>query len=138
MDRALIYLALVAYFYDGSVREVLREEVGVDMSNCDLSALRASLLRKDYDGVTRSLLPRVLTEFYENCGYTPAGEPDSLVTMLAFMAQLAVRPDTLKIQHRFLNVHLIPTVRFAVEICPGLKPLLEILEEDLEVVRGQL
>lgn len=42
--------------------------------------------------------------------------------MLAFMAHLArdYSGESLKIQHRFLNVHLIPLVRYAESVCPGL------------------
>lgn len=56
--------------------------------------------------------------------------------MLAFMAHLArdYSGESLKIQHKFLNVHLIPLVRYAEGACPGLRTMREILEEDLKVV----
>jgi hypothetical protein len=35
----------------------------LDLSGCDVSSLKASVLRKDYDEVTRSLLGKALDEF---------------------------------------------------------------------------
>jgi hypothetical protein len=56
--------------------------------------------------------------------------------MLAFMAHLArdYSGESLKIQHRSLNVHLIPLVRSAESVCPSLRTMREILEEDLKVM----
>lgn len=131
MDRSSLYLMFVA--------KLLGEPVGdefLDLSGCDVSSLKASVLRKDYDEVTRSLLGKALDEFYKNYGFEAKGEPDHLITMLAFMAHLArdYSGESLKIQHRFLNVHLIPLVRYAESVCPGLRTMREILEEDLKVV----
>ena len=110
------------------------KEVGADLEGCDRRDLKASLLRVDYDPVTRSLLPRAIAELYENTGFEALEEPDSLVTMLAFIAQLAKQGDieSLKIQHRFLRTHLIPTLARAVEKCRGLEPFLEIIVEDAD------
>jgi hypothetical protein len=55
MDRSLLYLMFVA--------RLLGEPVGeefLDLSGCDVSSLKASVLRKDYDEVTRSLLGKAL------------------------------------------------------------------------------
>ena len=105
MDRSSLYLMFVA--------KLLGESVGdefLDLSGCDVSSLKASVLRKDYDEVTRSLLGKALDEFYKNYGFEAKGEPDHLITMLAFMAHLArdYSSESLKIQHRFLNVHPTP------------------------------
>jgi hypothetical protein len=81
MDRSSLYLMFVA--------KLLGEPVGeefLDLSGCDVSSLKASVLRKDYDEVTRSLLGKALDEFYKNYGFETRGEPDHLITMLAFMA----------------------------------------------------
>lgn len=133
-DRASLYLAMTLALMD--VEEGLRfsKEVGANLEGCDKGSLRASLLRVDYDPVTRSLLPKVIAEFYENSGFESLGDSDSLVTMLAFIAQLARHEsmESLKIQHRFLRVHLIPTLTRAVEKCQGLKPFLEIVKEDAD------
>jgi hypothetical protein len=47
------------------VAKLLGESVGeefLDLSGCDVSSLKASVLRKDYDEVTRSLLGKALDE----------------------------------------------------------------------------
>jgi len=135
VDRSALYLMFVA--------RLLGEPVGeefLDLSGCDVSSLKASVLRRDYDEVTRSLLGKALDEFYKNYGFEARGEPDHLITMLSFMAHLArdYSRDSLKIQHRFLNVHLLPLVRHAEEVCSGLRTLRVILEEDLKVVSALL
>ena len=134
LDRASLYLAMSLALL--GVREGVEfsRELGADLEGCDRRTLRASILRVDYDPVTRSLLPRAIAEFYENAGFEAVEEPDSLVTMLAFIAQLAKQDsiESLKIQHRFLRVHLIPTLTRAVEKCRGLEPFLEIIVEDAD------
>jgi len=132
-ERAGLYLSLVLNML-GKMRNLFT------LDNCDVKELKASKLRKDYDAVTRSLLPRALAEFYNNYGFEAREEPDHLVTMLAFMAQLARNEsrESLKAQSRFLNSHLIPTVKYGVEVCPSLKALLEILEVDAEEVKKRL
>jgi len=132
-ERAGLYLSLVLNLL-GKMRNLFT------LDNCDVNELKASKLRKDYDAVTRSLLPRALAEFYNNYGFEAREEPDHLVTMLAFMAQLArdESQESLKAQLRFLNSHLIPTVKYGVEACPSLKALLEILEADAEEVKKRL
>jgi len=132
-ERAGLYLSLVLNLL-GKMRNLFT------LDNCDVKELRASKLRKDYDAVTRSLLPRALAEFYNNYGFETREEADHLVTMLAFMAQLArdESQESLKAQLRFLNSHLIPTVKYGVEVCPSLKTLLEILEADAEEVKKRL
>ncbi len=135
VDRSLLYLGIALALLN--VEEVFAREIDLDISNCDVKSLRASELRVDYDPVTRSLLPKALAQFYEEAGFEALEEPDSLVAMFSFMAQLARRnePDDLKIQHRFLKVHLIPTLKYAVEVCSGLEPLLEIVMEDVNYLR---
>jgi len=132
-ERAGLYLSLVLNLL-GKMRNLFT------LDNCDVKELKASKLRKDYDAVTRSLLPRALAEFYNNYGFEAREEPDHLVTMLAFMVQLArdESQESLKAQLRFLNSHLIPTVKYGVEVCPSLKALLEILETDAEEVKKRL
>jgi len=60
--------------------------------------------------------------------------------MLGFMAHLAkdYSKDSLKIQHRFLSVHVLPLLRYAEEVCPGLETLRIIIIEDLKVVERLL
>nr|WP_262373911.1 molecular chaperone TorD family protein [Pyrobaculum arsenaticum] len=122
--------------------DVEPRKLGLDVGaiNCDVSEIGASLLREDLDPVTRSLLPKAIAQFYENYGYEVAGEPDSLLAMTAFMAQLAKTPteESLKAQLRFLNTHLLPTLRYALQKCPDLRPIYEILVEDAEVVKTTL
>ena len=68
MDRSSLYLMFVA--------KLLGEPVGeefLDLSGCDVSSLKASVLRKDYDEVTRSLLGKALNEFYKNYGFEAKG-----------------------------------------------------------------
>jgi len=132
-ERANLYLLLVLHLL-GKLRDLFT------LDNCDVKELKASKLRRDYDAVTRSLLPKALAEFYNNYGFEAREEPDHLVTMLAFMAQLArdESQESLKAQLRFLNSHLIPTAKYGVEVCPSLKALLEILEADAEEVKKRL
>jgi hypothetical protein len=85
MDRSSLYLMFVAKLLGESVGEEF-----LDLSGCDVSSLKASVLRKDYDEVTRSLLGKALDEFYKNYGFEARGEPDHLITMLAFMAHAPV------------------------------------------------
>lgn len=140
MDRASLYLAMVLALLRVEEGVAFSRAVGANLEGCDVGALKASLLRVDYDPVTRSLLPKAITEFYEEAGFEALEEPDSLVTMLAFMAQLAKNEDveSIKRQHRFLRVHLIPTLARAVEICEGLKQFLEIIIEDAESIKQEL
>ncbi|AFA40048.1 Uncharacterized protein conserved in archaea [Pyrobaculum oguniense TE7] len=136
MERASFYLALFLILRG----DVEPRKLGLGAINCDVSEIRASLLREDLDPVTRSLLPKAIAQFYENYGYEVAGEPDSLLAMTAFMAQLAKMPteESLKAQLRFLNTHLLPTLRYALQKCPDLRPIYEILVEDAEVVKTTL
>ena len=140
LDRASLYLAMARALL--GVREGVEfsRELGADLEGCDRRILKASILRVDYDPVTRSLLPRAIAEFYENTGFEAVEEPDSLVTMLTFIAQLARQDsiESLKIQHRFLRVHLIPTLAHAVEKCQGLKPFLDIVIEDADYLKQML
>ncbi|MEM4535297.1 MAG: hypothetical protein QW764_04585 [Desulfurococcaceae archaeon] len=137
LDRASLYLAMALALL--GVREGIEfsRELDADLEKCDKKILKASNLRVDYDPVTRSLLPRALSEFYEKNGFEALEEPDSLVTMLAFIAQLARQNniESLKTQHRFLRVHLIPTLAHAVEKCQSLKPFLDIVLEDAEYLK---
>ncbi len=79
-------------------------------------------IRKDLDPAARKLYPMTINEFYRNAGYEYlSAKPDHLTTMLAFMVQLIMDEEAnalmkredekvkiRRIQHRFLNVHLIP------------------------------
>ncbi len=140
MDRASLYLAMMLALLKIEEGIAFSRAVGANLEECDVEALKASLLRVDYDPVTRSLLPKAIAEFYEEAGFEALEYPDSLVTMLAFMAQLAKQDDmeSLKKQHRFLRVHLIPTLAQAVEICEGLKQFLDIVIEDAEDIKRKL
>ncbi|MEM1605279.1 MAG: molecular chaperone TorD family protein [Fervidicoccaceae archaeon] len=135
MERSHLYLMFAAKLLGEPVEDDL-----IDLTGCDLSALKASFLRKDYDEVTRSFLSRAINEFYENYGYEAKWEPDHIATMLGFMAHLAkdYSKDSLKIQHRFLSVHVLPLLRYAEEVCPGLETLRIIIIEDLKVVERLL
>ncbi len=133
-DRASLYLVMTLALLGAEEGVAFARKVGADFSDCDLKSLKASSVRMDYDPVTRSLLPKAISQFYQEAGFEALEEPDSLVTMFAFMAQLARQGgiDSLKIQHRFLRVHLIPTLAYAVEVCKGLKPFLQIVSEDAD------
>ncbi|MEM4620174.1 MAG: hypothetical protein QW607_08160, partial [Desulfurococcaceae archaeon] len=65
-----------------------------------------------------------------------------LVAMLAFMAQLSRDKslESIKAQVRFLNVHLIPLLRMAIElnVCPQLIKILDIINEDLKYLMTKL
>ncbi|MEM0439239.1 MAG: hypothetical protein QXX84_05195 [Sulfolobales archaeon] len=120
LDRASLYLAMALALLGVREGVELSRELGADLRN----VIGGSSKHRS--------LPRAIAEFYENTGFEAVEEPDSLVTMLTFIAQLA-RQDSiepLKIQHRFLRVHLIPTLTHAVEKCQGLKPFLDIVVED--------
>ncbi len=136
MDRGAFYL-LVFLVLRG---EVPPRELGLEELGCDVSKILASEVRRDLDPVTRSLLPKAIAQFYENYGYEAAEAPDGLVTMVAFMAQLARNPapDSLKAQLRFLNTHLLPTLKYAAELCPALQHLYELLLEDAKMIKSIL
>lgn len=138
VDRPSLYLAMALTLMGVEEGAVFAREIGAYFDNCDVKSLRASMLRRDYDPVTRSLLPRAIAQFYEESGFEASEEPDSLVAMFSFMAQLAREGVNLKIQHRFLRAHLIPTLRYAVEICNGLEPFLEIIVEDADYLSHML
>jgi hypothetical protein len=131
MDRSSLYLMFVARLLGESVGEEF-----LDLSGCDVSSLKASVLRKDYDEVTRSLLGKALDEFYKKLRLRGKGRAGPLNHNAGLHGppRKDYSGESLKIQHRFLNVHLIPLVRYAESVCPGLRTMREILEEDLKVV----
>ncbi|MFN3384758.1 MAG: hypothetical protein ACK401_07675 [Archaeoglobaceae archaeon] len=139
-DRASLYLAMTLALMGFEEGIEFSRKIGADLTGCNKRDLKASVLREDYDPVTRSLLPKAISEFYERAGFEALDEPDSLVTMLAFMAQMARQDcmESIKIQHRFLRTHLIPTLSHAVEKCQGLKPFLEIVKEDADYLKRLL
>lgn len=140
--RSQMYLALVLMFLKEPNALRGGKDLGLDLSDCDTNSLKASNLRVDLDPVTRGLIRGAIREFYDNYGYITMSDPDSLVTMLAFMAQLSKRRDreALLAQIRFLNVHLIPLIKKAIElgICPQLKEVLRLIEEDVEILKSML
>ncbi len=139
-DRASLYLAMTLALIGFEEGIEFSKKIGANLEECDKKALKASVLRLDYDPVTRSLLPRAISEFYERAGFEALDEPDSLITMLAFMAQMARQDcmESIKIQHRFLRTHLIPTLYYAMEKCQGLKPFLDVIREDANYLRRVL
>lgn len=134
VNRAYLYLGMTMALLNTKEGALFLKEIGGSIEECNVKALKASLLRRDYDPVTRSLLSKAIASFYEQAGFEAIEDPDSLITMMAFMAQLAKQNnfDSLKVQHRFLRTHLIPTLSYAVEKCSGLKPLKDIVIEDAE------
>ncbi len=134
MDRSAFYLSIFLILRG----ELPPSKLGLDNDvDCDVTKINASEIRKDLDRVTRSLLSKALAQFYENYGFEAEERPDNLVTMVAFMAQLAriESEESLKGQLRFLNTHLLPTLKYAVEICPSLRQIYEILAEDAKTLK---
>jgi len=130
MDRSAFYLSILLILRG----ELPPSKLGLDNDvDCDVTKINASEIRK----VTRSLLSKALAQFYENYGFEAEERPDNLVTMVAFMAQLAriESEESLKGQLRFLNTHLLPTLKYAVEICPSLRQIYEILAEDAKTLK---
>lgn len=140
VNRANLYLAMALALLNTEEAIVFSKELGMTLEGCDRDTLKASILRVDKDPLTRELLPKTIAMFYERAGYEALQDPDDLSTMFAFMAQLARQENTeaLKVQHRFLRTHLIPTLKYAVERCSGLRKLYEIVTEDAEYLKQLL
>ena len=98
-------------------------------------------VRKDLDPAARRLYPTTINEFYRNAGYEHESEkPDHITTMIAFMIQLLNDEETTnkeeinrirRIQHRFLNIHLIPLLKNYEENTPT-KQLIKCIEKYLK------
>jgi len=159
---ALLYLALSTRIQDADRTPV--DLLGTAFNACadhfeHLSRLRGVLARdcrKDLDAVTRSLIPRVLETWYENTGYTVEGEePDSLAAMMAYMHKLAEGEaeailsgdrekayELRKIQLRFINTHIRPTIeallREETDIKETLECLRDLIASDAEYLKEAL
>ncbi|BAJ49923.1 conserved hypothetical protein [Candidatus Caldarchaeum subterraneum] len=134
---------------------VLNTSKIIEEASSEIPQLLGRSIRVELDPATRRLYPTMVNEFYKNAGYDcESDNPDHLTTMLAFInillreekkAALAGDLDTLKnirrIQHRFLNVHLIPILK-SYRDRESLKKLLgciaEYLEKDMLVLRDFL
>ncbi|MEM0491259.1 MAG: molecular chaperone TorD family protein [Acidilobaceae archaeon] len=140
--RSNVYLALSLFLLGFPEAKNVSYELGIDISECKLEDLKASKLRLDYDAASRSLLPKAVSDFYERYGFKAQNDADSLVAMLAFMAQLSRDKslESIKAQVRFLNVHLIPLLKMAIElnVCPQLIKILDIINEDLKYLMTKL
>ncbi|GBC69584.1 hypothetical protein HRbin01_01286 [archaeon HR01] len=118
---------------------------------CEIPNLLGRIVRKDLDPAARRLYPMALEEFYRNAGYEQESEkPDHITTMLAFMIQLLNDEEEAlltknideinkirRIQHRFLNIHLIPLLENYEQNTPTkqlIKCIGKYLKEDLQLL----
>ncbi len=157
--RMLMYIAILAS--QMNLDEALRALSmlgGVDASVFrDIARLleaSARDYRVDLDPVSRSLIPKVIEEFYERTGYVIDYEDKgSLKAMIAFMAKLV--EDELRymeigdhekarelrvVQLRFLNTHVKPLLEGIISagdesLVKVAKSLLELINNDIELLK---
>ncbi len=160
-ERASFYAALHAYLSwlaDGEGEppvEVLNlfESLGIVLPRKASSgtaeyvrAFRAGRWRTDLNPVARANLPLHLTAFYDMAGYSTEGHADSILTMTAFAARLAIDAYTAQVKneegaeklerllHRFLNTHLIPTLKSfrppEKEVADAMERIAQLVTED--------
>ncbi len=137
-ERAGLYVALHAYIAwlageaDRLPSEALNffESLGVELPreapeevSDYLRRFRASTHRTDLSPIVRTNLENYLKAFYSSAGYSSSEPADSLLTMTAFAARLAIdaydahvrgdeETDGLERRlHRFVNTHLLPSLR---------------------------
>ncbi|MEM4374371.1 MAG: hypothetical protein QXI97_05170 [Nitrososphaerota archaeon] len=170
-QRANLYVSIHIFFEklatgDQPPPEVknLLESLGVELPSFTdeelelasryLSSLRASDVRLDLQQATRTHLRLYIKSFIENAGYIVLGPADSITSMTAFAARLAIEiyidqmTDGKKYQklerllHRFVKTHLIPVLTNA---NPQNKPLSKtvqelamLLDEDCDTLLKQL
>jgi len=129
-------------------------EVIKDNAYEEIPNILGRYVRKDLDPATMKLYPMTINEFYRNAGYENESEkPDHIMTMLSFMIQLLNDEETIignedeakrirRIQHRFLNIHLIPLLKNYEEENTPMKQLIKCIEKylsyDLAILRSSL
>jgi hypothetical protein len=95
-----------------------------------------------------------LTAFYNVAGYSTEEPADSILTMTAFAARLAIDAYTAHIKneegaerlerllHRFLNTHLIPTLKFfkppESEVAEAVERIAQLVAEDTRYLAARL
>jgi len=136
-ERAGLYVSLHAYlswvagggggppvevfnFFE-SLGVELPREIGRETSEY-VRNFRAGDARDDLNPVARANLPNHLAAFYKASGYVSTEPADSLTTMTAFAARLAMDAYTAHVRgdgeadrverqlHRFIQTHLLPTL----------------------------
>ena len=168
-ERASFYTALHAYLSwlaDGKGEppvEILNlfESLGIalprrvsDETAEYVRGFRASSFRTDLNLAARANLPHHLTAFYNMAGYSTDESADSILTMTAFAARLAIDAYTAHIKneegaerlerllHRFLNTHLIPTLKSfkppESEVAEAVERIAQLVAEDTRYLAARL
>ncbi len=160
-QRANLYVSIyVMLRYISSGEEVpvevaeFLEAVGVEVPKSDyelvkyIGTLTASAVRTDLPPASRNQLRQHVKAFMTQAGYEVPETADSLLTMAAFAARLAIdayvkqltderEADRLwRLLTRFLNTHLLPTLRLAKPTnqtaAKTLTTLANIIKEDVQ------
>jgi hypothetical protein len=117
-------------------------------------SFRAGVRRMDLSPAARSNLQNHLEAFYSAPGYVSTEPADSLLAMIAFAARLAIDAYTAHIKneegaeklerllHRFLNTHLIPTLKFfkppEKEVADAMEQITQLVVEDTRYLASRL
>ena len=115
---------------------------------------RAGVCRTDLNPAARASLPNHLAAFYNMAGYSTDEPADSILTMTAFAARLAIDTYTAHIKddgsaerlerllHRFLNTHLIPTLTHfkppEKEVADAIEEITQLVVEDMRYLTARL
>jgi hypothetical protein len=168
-ERASFYTALHAYLSwmaDGNGEppvEILNlfESLGIVLPRKASSetaeyvkGFRAGSFRTDLNPTARASLPHHLSAFYNMAGYSTEEPADSILTMTAFAARLAIDAYTAHIKneegaeklerllHRFLNTHLIPTLKLFKpperEVADAMERIAQLVAEDARYLAARL
>jgi hypothetical protein len=168
-ERASLYTALHAYLSwmaDGNGEppvEILNlfESLGIalprrvsDETAEYVRGFRAGSFRTDLNFAALANLPHHLTAFYNVAGYSTEEPADSILTMTAFAARLAIDAYAAHIKnekgaeklerllHRFLNTHLIPTLKFfkppEKEVADAMEQITQLVVEDTRYLASRL
>jgi hypothetical protein len=168
-ERASFYTALHAYLSwlaDGNGEppvEILNlfESLGIVLPRKASSetaeyvrGFRAGYFRTDLNPAARANLPHHLSAFYNMARYSTEEPADSILTMMAFAARLAIDAYTAHIKneegaeklerflHRFLNAHLIPTLKFfkppGKEVAEAVERIAQLVVEDAGYLASRL
>lgn len=169
-ERASLYVSLHTYMsWAASGKEQAPAEVvaffenlGVNLptSTSEISAhylksFRAGVHRQDINPTARANLQNHLTAFYTSSGYVSSEPSDSISSMTAFAARLAidaylstVRNDDVSAErlerqlHRFLKTHLIPALEHlkppGEDLAEAVEKLAQLVKEDASALAMQL
>ena len=167
-ERANLYVALHIYFrwiaegggeppievinFYESLGVQLPTEVPDDVAEY-VRHFRAGSCRTDLNPAARSNLQNHLTAFYNSAGYVSTEPADSLLAITAFAARLAIDAYTAQMSgawnvkdlerrlHRFVNTHLLPTLRVVrpprEEFCRAIDGLTRLLSEDVRTLASK-